>query len=305
MKRPNFFIVGGPKCGTTSLSEYLRTHPNVFISSPKEPYYFSTDLSLGSWSSEAEYLHKCFQGCEDQHWAVGEASAWYLFSSDAIPMILHFNPEAKFIVMVRNPVDMFHSLHSQMLYERKENVEDEVEAWHLQDVRRVGKNLPRLCRDPKLLQYGTACKLGRQLQKLYALAHEKQVKVVVFDDFVGNPKEAYEGVLQFLGVPPDHRSVFPVFNENKQVRSKSVANFIMAATLNPWVMQAFKATKRVFGLRALGFSLRNTVIQGRPPMPTNFREELGQYFREDVKTLSELVGCDLSHWTNVGSQECD
>jgi len=42
MPKPNFFIVGAPRCGTTALSEYLRGHPNVFMCHPKEPFYFAT-----------------------------------------------------------------------------------------------------------------------------------------------------------------------------------------------------------------------------------------------------------------------
>ena len=44
MKKPNLFIVGAPKCGTTALSEYLRQHPNVFMTNPKEPNFFADDM---------------------------------------------------------------------------------------------------------------------------------------------------------------------------------------------------------------------------------------------------------------------
>ncbi|MCH9035408.1 MAG: sulfotransferase [Planctomycetes bacterium] len=45
MNKPDFFIVGAPKCGTTSLYEYLRQHPEVFMSRIKEPHFFGRDLS--------------------------------------------------------------------------------------------------------------------------------------------------------------------------------------------------------------------------------------------------------------------
>ena len=75
-------------------------------------------------------------------------------------MILEFNPQAKFIVMIRNPADMYPSVHSQLLYERQENVGVEA-AWNLQELRKAGEKIPLLCREPKLLQYGDACKLGQ------------------------------------------------------------------------------------------------------------------------------------------------
>jgi hypothetical protein len=89
VKRPNFFIVGAPKCGTTSLSEYLRSHPNVFMSSPKEPHFFATDLyprNPEGIDSVAAYL-QLFTDARDQHQVVGEASASYMFSDAAIPAI--------------------------------------------------------------------------------------------------------------------------------------------------------------------------------------------------------------------------
>ncbi len=214
-------------------------------------------------------------------------------------MMLEFNPQAKFIVMIRNPADMYPSVHSQLLYERQENVGVEA-AWNLQELRKAGEKIPLLCREPKLLQYGDACKLGQQLRRLYELVSDKQVKVIVFDDFVNDTKGIYEDVLRFLDVPLDGSLEFPVFNENKKVRSEFLANLIAAATMNRPVMGLFKATKRATGIRALGLSRSNYVTLERPQMRTPFREELIQFFRDDVEELADLIGRDLSNWTKSG-----
>ncbi|MEK7795603.1 MAG: sulfotransferase, partial [Candidatus Hydrogenedentota bacterium] len=77
MKRPNFIIVGAPKCGTTALSEYLRAHPNVFVSDPKEPHYFAEDFDLLRITKTEAAYHQLFAKATSEHAAVGEASTGY------------------------------------------------------------------------------------------------------------------------------------------------------------------------------------------------------------------------------------
>src|SRR6056297_204893 len=98
IKKPNFFIIGAPKCGTTSMARYLGEHPDIFFSDPKEPNFFNTDFSekIRITTEIKEYL-KLFQGA-DKYRRVGEGTVWYFFSKEAILYILKFNPEAKFIL---------------------------------------------------------------------------------------------------------------------------------------------------------------------------------------------------------------
>lgn len=99
MKEPNFFIIGAPKCGTTSLAHWLAQHPEVFMSPVKEPHYFSTDFPLTSWRDPDDY-HSLFEGADTHHKAVGEASVWYLRSREAVPQIEAHYPGARYIVML-------------------------------------------------------------------------------------------------------------------------------------------------------------------------------------------------------------
>lgn len=150
IKKPNFFIIGAPKCGTTAMARYLGEHPDVFFSSPKEIHYFNTDfLNKRKKITEKVYLEKFFKGSENFK-AVGEGSVWYLYSEEAVPNILKFNPKARFIVMVRNPISMFHSRFHQSLINSWENVKTPMEAWNLQWERKKSKSIPPFCRDKKL-----------------------------------------------------------------------------------------------------------------------------------------------------------
>ena len=113
MRKPNFFIIGAPKCGTTSLSAWLGDNPQIFMSSMKEPHFFnSDDRQAVRTFDEYEAL---FRGATEEHVAIGEASVWYLSSAEAVSAILRYQPEAKFIVMVRNPIDMAPTLNGEML----------------------------------------------------------------------------------------------------------------------------------------------------------------------------------------------
>jgi hypothetical protein len=284
--KPNFFIIGAPKCGTTALSEYLSLHADVHFSKPKEPLFFHTDFAVGhrqalDWN---EYM-KCFDRREMERCSmVGEGTVWYLYSRAAVANILEFNPFAKFIVMVRDPVDLAHSLHSQLLYGGHEDVEDFERAWRLQARRAKGECIPLGCPDPKALQYGAIAKLGEQLERLYALVPRDRVRVMQLAQLRSDPAKAYQQTLRFLGVAPDARRAFPVRNANRRIRLKKTAKLLhvgMAAK------QRF-GVRRSWGIwRALSPVI--TVEERRRPMADSLREELRAYFSDDVRRLDALL----------------
>jgi hypothetical protein len=109
MKLPNLFIVGTPSCGTSAPSEYVAYHPNVFVSDLKELNFLNGDLfqkdaiGVHTFFSLDEYLEH-LAGANENHLAVGEGSPQYLHSKVAMQNMLDFNPEARLIVMVGNPV---------------------------------------------------------------------------------------------------------------------------------------------------------------------------------------------------------
>src|SRR3954453_5726372 len=94
-RRPTFMIVGAPKCGTTAMYEYLQTHPQVFISDPKEPHFFSEDLGAHRSIFNRKEYDALFSAAGPHHLAVGEASAWYLHSSTALPNVRREFPDIK------------------------------------------------------------------------------------------------------------------------------------------------------------------------------------------------------------------
>ena len=130
IRLPDFFIVGAPKCGTSALASYLRSHPKILVSPVKEPNYFCFDAPALRVIDRLETYGRLFARARPDQ-ICGEASTAYLFSDEAVPAILDAVPAAQIIVMVRNPLDMVVSHHSQKLYALEENEPDFETAWRL------------------------------------------------------------------------------------------------------------------------------------------------------------------------------
>lgn len=303
MNQPNFFIVGAPKCGTTALSEYLRDHPNVYISEPKEPHYFTFDFEqyrvTKTW---AEYSN-LFSQCTAEHTAIGEGSVFYLCSTVALNKIKEYNPQAKIIVMLRNPVDMIYSFHSQLVFTADESEKNFEQAWKLQETRRQGKQIPSQCREAAFLQYADMGKLGEQVEKLQAVFPPEQVKIILFEDFVKSTKDIYDQVLEFLAVPNDERKEFIRINENKSHKMGAVGN--LTAKPPALITNVALKARDMLGIDELGIldKIRalNTKVAAREPLSDHLRAEMIQEFTPDIQKLAQLLNRDLSHWLTAKS----
>ena len=297
--RPDLFIVGAPKCGTTALYEYLRRHPNIFMSRIKEPHFFAKDLGGYPFIKTLEEYTALFAESGEAHLRVGEASVYYLRSSVAIPNIHAFNPDARIIAMFRNPVDVVHALHSQLLYVSEETEPDFEAAWRLQERRREGFDLPPASRGSFLLQYAEVGRFGTQTQRLLAAFPPAQVKLILYDDFAASPQSVYDEVIDFLSIPHDNRTEFPRINDNKRARVAWLANFLRKPP--PLLRDCYRGLKQALGGKRMdsikrGIVARNTAQEMRRPMSAEFRAELVDAFRGEVQLLSRLLNRDLSGW---------
>jgi hypothetical protein len=298
--RPNFFIAGAPKCGTTALYEYLRPHPHIFMPELKEPHFFARDLGTYPRIKTMDAYAGLFAESTPRHLAVGEASVYYLRSTVAIPAIREFNPDARIIGMFRNPVDMVYSLHSQLLHVSEETVEDFETAWRLQERRSRGLDLPPAIRSPLLVQYAQVGQFGTQAERVLSTFPAEQVKLILFEDFAASPQRVYDDVIGFLGIPHDGRTEFPRINENKRSRVGWLRRFYRKPP--PGLRDAIRSLKRAVGGEGISALKKkivalNTVRERRPPLSPALRAELVEAFRDEVALLSRLLNRDLSHWT--------
>ena len=304
MTSPNFFIIGAPKSGTTSLVHYLNEHPNVYIPSVKEIYFFNTD-SPGKKIIQTfeQYLH-LFKGAEKKHTAIGDASVMYLYSSEALVNIKKFDPNAKIIVMLRDPKRMVVSLHKQLIHALVEDEDDFKKAWYLQKSRSRGVAIPRLCRDPNWLQYSQLGCYSSYLEQVFNIFPSENIKVIIFDEFCKDIEKIYGETLEFLGLERISMQPFSIFNPQQEFSSKLSQKIAQNSPV--WIRDL--VTKLRFSDRFnwvasildwLFKKKTKSAIRSFDLLNPSFQEFLSDFFEDDIKKVSKLIGKDLNVlWTD-------
>lgn len=309
MKYPNFFIIGAPKCGTSALADYLRAHPNIFMSIPKEPSFFADDFPRIQFVKSMKDYLKLFDRQKEEHKMAGEASPSYFFSGNALDNIRSFNRNAKIIVMLRHPVDMLISYHAQLVYSLFETTRDFEKAWNLQTMRCRGQHIPSTCREPMFLQYRHVASFGTHLQRLFELFPRDQVHVILFEDFIRNTRQSYENLLDYLDVPSDHRNSFPIVNQRKSFVSPKVNRTLhLPPRLLYGVLNRFNGTPIFFALLRTHEMIKQ--INSRPMekirIDPSLKQEILMDLNEEMAHLSQLLDRDLSHWMSDDAKaECN
>jgi hypothetical protein len=299
MKRPNFFIVGAPKCGTTSLAEYLAEHPQVFMCPRKEPNFFSSDFPTHRLAKTIEDYLALYAGAQADHKAVGEASVWYLYSKVAAKEIHAFAPDAHIIIMLRNPVSMIQSLHNEMVCNFAEPEGDFLTALDMEADRREGRGKVGANRvfDPSTLLYSEVARYSSQVKRYLDVFPAGQVRIIIFDDFVADTKAQYDQTIEFLGLDPDGRNDFPRVNVREAFRWPWLAGVVFRI----WRMGS--VIKHRLGITTSSNVWKRLRIALSSPSESKgispeLRARLADTFRDDVRQLSELLGRDLTHWTD-------
>ena len=301
MKKPDFFIVGAPKCGTTAMVHYLGTCPDIFMAR-KEMHHFGSDLRFGPQfyrRNLEEYLAE-FEARKGQHCA-GEGSVWYLYSRQAAAEIKAFNPDARIIIMLRDPVEMLYSMYHTFRWDGNEHLPTFEEALAAQDERSAGRLLNRRTYFAQGLVYRDIVRFAEQVQRYFEVFGRDRVKVVIFDDFSADVPATYRQILDFLGADSANvRNDFRAVNTNKFVRSTALrtvmADPIVRSTvlaIRPLVPRAvFNALQKV-DARIRKFNSR---AGKRPALSPETRRQLQREFAPEVERLSTLLGRDLTHW---------
>lgn len=307
MASPNFFIVGAPKCGTTALSAYLSGHPQAFISTPKEPHYFATDLPGYRDVKTLREYERLFTTATPEQTRVGEASVFYMYSRQAARRVRSYAPNARILILVRNPLDLVISYHSQLVYSRDESERDFSKAWRLVRFRKAGMRIPAYCRDHKVLWYDEVARLGEQSERWLRQFGDRCVKFISFDDFVTDTATVYREIVEFLGLDDDHRSEFPRINPRKIQRNDSIANFTERTP--PTLVRAAMTAKRILGIRnwrILELLRRwNTKILPPTEPEPRIRQEILDNYEDDILHLGRLMGTNLDHWLqpSIGARQ--
>jgi len=282
MHYPNFFIVGMPRSGTTSLYTYLKQHPEVYLSILKEPHFFSTDLtSIPVYvKDENEYLG-LFNSVKNEK-IIGEASVWYLMSKVAASKINAFSPESKILIMLRNPADMLFSLYNLYIRTENEDADSFEVALEKIDQRRKGYLLPKKLYFPEGLVYTDIGLYFEKIKRYINIFDSRRLKVVVFEKFITDPLSELQSIMEFLQIT----KTYPIeldLKKAKRIISEKVISQLKNSTKEIREKVRIKNGKTHLGSKPIPFH-RET------------KEKLLHYFSDDIYKTSQLLNIDLQCW---------
>jgi hypothetical protein len=289
---PTFLVAGAGRCGTTALAEGLRTHPDVFVTSPKEPHYFAlhgTTPRFQAPGDEATINRVAVTNADQyvalypentQHVALGDASVSTLYyHAHAIPEIQRFNPDTRIIIMLREPVERAHSAFQYMTARGFEQAATLQEAFAAEE-QRVADYWHHLWHYQAMSHYAESV---RSFQDAFGV---DRVGIWFYDDLQRDYVATVHEVLRFIGTAPapNQAAGVPIVNSSGAPRSRLVQSTLHAATRNEPIR---RAVKRLTSYRARE-AVRRRLLQ-RSELDQATRRELSPLFADDLRSLAELV----------------
>lgn len=280
----SIFIVGAPKAGTTSLYHYLNAHPNIVMSSEKEPNYFSyQDLQkeklyykTSEIDSSEEYL-KLFDFIEDPNQLYGEASVSYLFYSDVAKRIKKYNIDAKIIIMLRDPIDRAFS-HYLMDF-KLGLISEKFESVFL---RKSGVFFQ---------QYFELGNYTQQIKNYLNIFDSKNIHIIWHNDFRENSRLEIKKAYKFLGV--DDNFMIDIINRHNRFSSprntfvRKIYSLIRFRKIMKFILP-----KRLSSI--IKFFLFNE--NEKPKLSTELRQRIKEYYLSEISDLEKLLDKDLHSW---------
>ena len=305
--RPDFLILGAPKAGTTALHAALTRHPDVFMSSPKEPKYWMCDdappphfRGPGDQHSQQEWVwrRRDYEGLFEPAPASsvrGESTPFYLWHRAAQRRISEQLPHARLIAVVRDPIDRAYSNWMHLWSDGLEPVADFEKAFALEH-ERIAKGWAPFWRYAQLGRY------GEQLAHLFSYVDRERVLVLRYRTIVDDPQGAVDRACHFLGIAPGLIETIPHDNSRSFVepgpRSAVLGRVLRAgawagqfAPPHVWRRASAPLIRRMSGGDAV-----------RPKLSTQARARLLPYFADDISLLAQLTGESFDDWLSTESR---
>jgi len=289
---PNVFLIGAPKAGTTTISYWLRHHPDVFVSTPKEPMFYlnikadfagpgGQELNDQVVKRREDYLG-LFRVGEQSKYRV-DASTDYLSDDQAPRLIKKDCPDARILIILRNPVDRIFSEHSHLVRDKLED-RSLLEAISL-EARRVNDNWNSLFRHISRSKYAMG------VATYFELFGRKNVLVLLYDDLASDPVKTRKRIFEFLHLP-DHDPGVPRLNQSGSVKSPIFYDLSRGRIIPVWLKSIIRLIVGQKNLTRLQVMLSRMAID--KPQITNQEEEyIKNLVLNDVKQTSAVIGVDL------------
>jgi hypothetical protein len=297
---PDFFIAGAPKAGTTALHVALAQHPALCMSAVKEPKFFLTDGpppgqgGPGDAKTYREHIWRRadYEALFSSAPAValrGESTPFYLYNRDAQRRIRAQLPDAKLIVVLRNPVERAHSNWTHLWSAGLEPIGDVVQACAEED-RRIAAGWADFWHYTALGRY------GEQLEHLYELFPREQVLVFRYRALIDDPARALDRVCAFLCVPQGVLTEIPRENvtahPDPTLRHRAVALALRAGSAVTAALPGHAGSGVIDHLERF---LQQDAAP-RKPLTWAERQALIPSFETDIKLLESVTGEDFSDW---------
>jgi hypothetical protein len=307
-KKPNFFVVGQPKAGTTALYNFLIQHPQVYLPPIKGLHFFDRDIReegkrlsglrrrLRELTLE-DFLAN-YKSVKNEI-AIGDVTPIYLFSKTAAAEICQFNAKSKIIAIFREPVEYMYSLHAQSLYSLGENEEDFKRALALEELRKSGKHIPKHVREPSMLFYRARTEYAEQLLRYLNYFPAEQIKIVIFEELKEDNQTICKEIFNFLNVDEKFVPDFKEHNAYSQLRLKKVRILLEnLITIN----QSFQKNlpdpaARIYSLllKPLSYTTKKSIGKittkngKKVPIDPNFKKNLMKEQQKQVLQFNELL----------------
>ena len=247
---PNFLVLGAQKAGTTALYEYLRRHPQITGPSWKEVSFFDRHWARG----ERWYRGNFPNLARTREKLVGEASPSYVFHPLAPQRVQELVPEARLIVLVRNPVDRALSQYNHEVALGREPLPFE-EALDAEEERLRGED-ERMAADPRYFSrewwshtYKARGRYAEQLERWLAVFPREQLLVLPSDDLGSDPAQAHAQVLEFLGASAQRLDSYPRVYEREYEPMKPKTRERLAAEFEEPNRRLYELLGRDLGWR--------------------------------------------------------
>ena len=286
---PNFFVVGAMRSGTTALWAHLRQHPNIFMPDVKEPHFFAPSYPRAPGTRrverEDEYL-KLFSGAKEGD-RIGEASISYLRDPEAAARIHRIQPDAKIIILLREPVERAYSHHLRASDDTRFFAQAIAEDTALEP-KGLGLN-------HGYVDFGLYHDAVKRFLDLFG---EEQVRIYVYEDFDADPYHVVQDVCDLLGVPYYGGGFF---QPERRYNETTVPRHPLLRGLGMHLAQAHRLQEIVFTVfpRSLVIPIYEFIFFRRGPKPSmdpDIRHSLHMLYHDDICRLEELIGRDLSAW---------
>ena len=285
---PNLFIVGAPRAGTTSLYEYLKNIPEIYMSPNKEPHFFAcfaVPQHHKPIMGKETYLN-LFEKAGDEKF-LGEGSTHYLSNLGAPKLIHKVSPRAKIIISLRDPVDRLFSHY--LLREHTEWIRC---SFHEQ----IQRELKFSNSTKEMFPIMKFSKYADDVKRYLDIFGKNQVKIIIFEEFVKDPKKTVEDILRFLGLNQS------LANFKDDVYNQFVGRAVPRGKLSQLILD--KSAKSKIIKKIIPYSTRRflenktlTKKEPKPKIDQADRELLIDFYKDDVKKLENLLGQKMP-WRN-------